>query len=302
MQIRAKRTLRRVVSLALIPSMTGCTAALWTPACQTQAVHPQIAGIVRNYPARGDEALVVTYHAAGDGTDVNLVVPLDADRSPRFPFAPTGRPHAVRLSGSREDVELAGFVDQKQLAALLAKGSSIPGDREELKKHFNGADWSPAAGQISWPYSGVDRQGTACVLAYYTDTTGQIAPTPLDSSKQPDDKIILEPYVHLVLVPASVDRPPGDQTRDKVVAVALTPLSVAGDAAGVGIGIGVAGAAVAVAVPVVVVIAIVNPAALKSTQPAATPAPPPTTTVPVYFRGDESDESTASARLGHRLR
>jgi hypothetical protein len=288
----------RAVATALIPLMTGCTAALWTPALANQAVHPHIAGLVRNYPKAGDEALVVTYGAPGDGTDVNLVVPLEEDRTPRFPFGLKGQPQSVRLSGAHDDVELAALVEPKQLAAVLASGAKIPGDRELLKKHFNAADWAPVGGkQISWPDWSANHQGTACLLAFETDAAGQVVPVAIDSAQQPDDKIVLSPNVHLLMVPVSVDRPPGDQARDQVAAVALTPAAVAGDAAGAGAAVGAVGALVVVAVPVVVVVAIVDPDALKSppsSQPESQPVtPPPTATVPIYFHDVKSEPNIA---------
>jgi hypothetical protein len=99
------------------------------------------------------------------------------------------------------------------------------------------------------------------------------------------------------MVPVSVDRPPGDQARDQVAAVALTPAAVAGDAAGAGAAVGAVGALVVVAVPVVVVVAIVDPDALKSppsSQPESQPVtPPPTATVPIYFHDVKSEPNIA---------
>jgi hypothetical protein len=301
-----KRWFRSLLCLSLMPSMTGCTVALWTPACATQAMHPQIAGLVRNYPGQGGEALVVVYRAPGDGTDVDLVVPLDANRLPRFPFGIVRQGYAVRILGSKDAVELAGSVDQKQMSAILASSRTIPADREKLKSHFNAVDWSPAGGtQPAWPGDKLDRQGTAVAIAYRVDATGQIMPVPLDTSNQPDDKIILDDDVHVLLVPALVDRPPGDQTRNKVVAVALTPLAVAGDAAGTGIVIGVLGVAIGIAIPVAVVVGIdyaLHPPAPGCNRGGnagnnnAPQEPPATLQVPIYHAG-ERQEQTASVRL-----
>lgn len=88
-----------------------------------------------------------------------------------------------------------------------------------------------------------------------------------------------------MLVPGSVERPPGDQARNQAVAVVLTPVSVACDAAGTGVVLGI----VAVVLPIAIPIALIQEGSNKSStaaqqkqpaqsQPAAIPVCPPNDT------------------------
>ncbi len=253
--ISARRWFHRAVSLALIPMMTGCTAVLWAPALQTTASEPEVAGIVRNYPAKGDRALVVLYRAHGDGTDVNLVVPLSADDSPVAPFAPAGTAYIVKYPDSPVAHPTAGKVSDDQIAAILSREKLIRDERAGLAAHFNSADWTPVAGpRLQRMIYGPDQTGTLCLLAFRTNDAGQIeavAPDQIGNGKP--SAIVLPAGVHLVLVPKDVDRPPGDRARDVVVATAVTPLSVAADAAGAGIVTGLVIGAIGIAIPVAIV-------------------------------------------------
>ena len=280
---------RLLAAAALVPTATGCTYALWTPATQTRAVGPEIAGVVRNYPDRGQRSLVVTYRARGDGTDVDLVVPLDADGRPVPPFAPAADSdglavvgHVVWFPDPTADGPVAGRVPAGQLAGLLGRGGDPKVDRDALARHRTATDFSAAVGpMVNRPLyaGGTERPGTATLLGYRFDAAGQLVRVPVNPPSDPTGDPPGTAAVHvpagtrLVLVPVDVDRPPGDQGRDQVVAVALTPLAVAGDAAGAGaiVGLGAAAlgvtlAAVVVVLPVAAVVALVSHPAEKDAK------------------------------------
>jgi hypothetical protein len=295
------RPLKSVVVAALIAAMPGCTAAVWRPACEDRAVQPQLAGIVRNYPRPGDRAVVVRYKAIGDGTDVDLVVPLSADLRPTGPFAPPGDLSVVRFGDDHNSVEtIAGGVSLEQIADVQAQFTRIQRDRRELGRHLNAKDYSPVASELP-KRTGTDpvHPDTVSLIAFEFNAAGEVVPLVIDRDKSSDRPIHLAATDRLMLVPTTVPRPPGDQGRDEAVAVALTPVTVPADIAGAGVAVGCAGAILGVAAAFVIVVSplliynALNPSGendndeTKTTSPPAKEPPqgPATVQIPIIIDG-----------------
>lgn len=267
---------KAICSTMVLP-MTGCTYALWAPAFETHAVQPEIAGLMRNYPKPGDQGLVVTYRAQGDGTDVNLFVPVDQDYYPVSPFRPIGAAYLIKCSNDGPNESVAGRLSSDQMTAILSHAARPAAQRDSLQNHFTATDWSPAVGTGADRPTGIEEHpGTVWMLAYKMNSSGQLVPLSIKAGTN-SDPITLPDGARLVLVPGMVDRPPGDQTRDQIVAVALTPVSVACDAAGTGLAIGFVGAVIGT-MPVWMPIAIV---AAASTSGNSQSAPAKQETAPV---------------------
>jgi hypothetical protein len=267
--------IRRVACLALLPTMTGClTSELWTPVFHERANHPAIAGVVRNYPSHGDQAIIVTYRAQGDWNDVNLVVPLDAALNAVSPFAPVGHAYAVIYPESYDPEPVAGRLTTAHLTAIFQTGATIGPDRSELGKHLNAVDFYPVASyNASRPNSEPAHPGTACVLAFKTNDAGEIVPVSIDWQHVKKGRIELPPGTRLLMVPASVDRPKGDRAMNVVDAVLLTPVTVVTDA----VIIGAAAAITLVVIPIAIPIYVIEEQSHPATQPFPTTVP---TTLP----------------------
>jgi len=272
--------LRRAACLALLPAMTGClTTGIWTPVFHDRANHPAIAGVVRNYPSRGDQAIVVTYRATGDWNDVNLVVPLDASLNPVSPFAPVGQAYVVVYPDSDDPEPVAGRLTSNHLTALFHTSSNIGSDRPGLARHWNAVDFYPVGSyNPSRPNSDPAHPGTACMLAFKTNDAGEIVPVPINWHQIKNGAIHLPTGTHLLMVPASVDRPQGDRAMNTVDAVLLTPVTVGADIAIIGAGTVV----VLVAIPIAVPFVIIEEAKRPTTQASPTTTP---TTLPAVPTG-----------------
>jgi hypothetical protein len=226
----AKRFLRGALCLSSLPAMTGCfTYGIWHPACQSRAVHPEIAGLVRNYPVMGNQSIVVTYRALGDWHDVNLLVPLDEGGNPTHPFAAQGTACVVNYLGAYDFEPVAGRLTADQMTEIFARVKTIGSDRELLAKHFNAVEWFPVAGQNSRADVAPEHPGSVCILAFKVDDARQIVPVPIEYQEGKPGPIHLPAGTHLLLVPTSVDRPNGDQAKNESLAVILTPFTVAAD-------------------------------------------------------------------------
>ncbi len=300
---RWKAWVRRAVCLGLVPPMSGCTYALWVPATQRTAVRPAIAGLVRNYPGPGDRAVVVTYRARGDGTDVNLVVPLDRTGHPAGPFAVAGRGFLVRYPDGADFVPVAGGLPGPQVAAVLSRGATVTRDRKPLSAHFTAADFTAVSADA--PDRGVyttdARPGTARLLAFRFDDAGRVVPVPVEASDKNPDHVTLPAGTRLLLVPDAVDRPAGDQGRDQAAAVVLTPVAVGADTAGTGLAIGAAGVVLGVVIVILPFVLVYDLGRSSVPTPPAPPEPPapakPTVpvTVPVDVEGDATITAAADA-------
>jgi hypothetical protein len=262
--------IRRAACLALLPTTTGClTTELWTPVFHERANHPAIAGVVRNYPSRGDQAIIVTYRAQGDWNDVNLVVPLDPSLNAVSPFAPIGQAFVVIYPQSYDPEPVAGRLTTAQLTAVFQTGATIGPDRHELGKHLNAVDYYPVGSySASRPHTEPAHPGTACMLAFRTNDAGEIVPVSIDWQHVEKGRIKLPAGTHLLMVPASVDRPRGDRAMNVVDAVLLTPVTVVTD----GLIIVTAAAVTLPFVPFAIVYEIFGQDR-ATTQPSATTAP-----------------------------
>jgi hypothetical protein len=274
--------LRRAACLALLPTMTGClTTGIWTPVFHDRANHPAIAGVVRNYPARGDQAIIVTYRATGDWNDVNLVVPLDASLNAVSPFAPIGQPYVVVYPDASDPEPVAGRLTTNHLTAIFQTGASIGPDRPGLARHLNAVDYYPVASyDASRPNSDPAHPGTACMLAFKINDAGEIVPVSINWHQIKDGAIHLPTGTHLLMVPASVDRPHGDRAMNTVDAVLLTPVTVGADLAIIGAGT----VMVLVAVPIALPFVLIEEAKQPKAQPYPTTIPttlPAVPTLPV---------------------
>jgi hypothetical protein len=295
-----KRIFKKAVAIALMCSSPGCiTQALWKPAGEDLAVGPQIAGVVANYPWPGARSLIVRYRAAGDGTDVDLVVPVKADGRAVEPFAvtyvrldaaastgpvdPSG-PHGphlrVRSGDSNLQLDLAKAIGltPERVAGILATQSTIPADRQRLGPYLSSSNFTPVAGgQFSERKDGAaDSADSVHLLSYRFDSPGRLFVGPADAL--PDQWGDVGAQDMLIAVPTAVRRPPGDRGRNQLVAGVLTPVTVAGDVGGtallVGAGAAVLGGALVVAVvvlPVAGVVALIS-AVEKPNQPTSVPA------------------------------
>ncbi len=268
---RAGRGARVALCLAALPPLPGCfTYQAWQGASQTSAVGPRLAGLVRDDPAAGDRALVVTYRAAGSDVDVDLVVPLDPAGNPVEPFVPRGTVIVVDHPLYGFDYAAAGHVSAAQAAALSAAAANPRPRRDRLAR----ADESPVVGSADFRPLESDGRSVAVLLGYRLDAAGRVAAVPIDPTSPTATDFRLPAGTRLALVPAAVDRPPGDQDRDRIVAVAVTPLAVVADAALVGFwgGVGIAGAAVLAPVLLPIELLTPHPPATAATRPAE-PAP-----------------------------
>lgn len=288
----AKHWIRFAMCAAILPTLTGCfTYGLWTPACQSRAAHPAIAGLVRNYPAKGDQAIIVTYRALGDWHDVNLVVPIDRAGHSLQPFAPVGKTYVVEYPNSENYEPVAGRLTLDQSTEILAQTRRIAADREALPIHFNAVDWHPVAKRNdAFNTFAPAHPGSICILAFKMDDAGQIVPISFDYF---DGKPIHVPIgTHLLLVPTSVDRPSGDRLKNQVIAVALTPLSVAADSFVVVECVVIMAVVIPIAVPVFVIGEGIHPTNQPpaATMPATQPSLP--VTVPVEIEPMQSTQPT----------
>jgi hypothetical protein len=284
------RPLKSVVVAALVAATPGCiTQALWKPAGESWAVGPQIAGVVSNYPWPGARSLIVRYRAAGDGTDVDLVVPIKADGRAVEPFAvtfvpvgggsapKTAEPGNLEISGegprqsSPDDMQFhvsrAIGLTPERIAAITSTESTIPADRQRLALRLSSPNFTRIrTTQLDQIRDGAPDAGdTVHILVYRLDQSGELLATPVDNL--PDHWNQLKPEDLLIAVPTAVPRPPGDQGRNQLVAGALTPVTVAGDIGAtallIGGGAAILGGALVVAVvvlPVAGVAAIVSAA------------------------------------------
>ena len=110
------------------------------------------------------------------------------------------------------------------MTAIFAQGQTIAANRDVLRKHFNAVDWFPVAKPSACAYTDAPAHpGSVCVLAFKTDDAGQIVPVPVEYQEKQSGPIRLPAGTHLLLVPTSVDRPPGDRAGNQIVAVVLTP-------------------------------------------------------------------------------
>lgn len=140
----ATRFISGATCLALLPVMTGCfTYGIWQPACQSGAVHPEIAGLVRNYPVPGSQSIIVTYRALGDWHDVNIAVPLDASGNPIPPFAVEGTAYVVNYPDAYDFEPVAGRLSADQMNQIFDQGKTIGCSRDALAKHLNAVEWFP---------------------------------------------------------------------------------------------------------------------------------------------------------------
>jgi hypothetical protein len=270
--VRPRPILRLLASVLIAGNSTGClTMAVWAPACRDRAIDPQIVGIVRNYPSPGSRALVVRYRAIGDGTDVDLVVPLTRDLRPLKPFA---APPQLQIARPRSSDQAAVNLTTGQTADIVSRGSAIRRDREPLARHMNDADFTPvtAASLHARPERQPGDPDAICALAYGADDNGRFAMLSLDGHLDILGRPRLPAQDSIVLVPMTVQRPPGDQRRNQIVAIALTPVTATADGAMIGAGVGVVAGLLVVASPFVVVALIVqgvaNHAAVQPTTKA----------------------------------
>lgn len=207
------------------------TVRAWLPAGEARAVHPEIAGLVRNCPGPGDRAVVVRYRAIGDGRPVDLLVPLDPAGNPTGAFAfPGGTVRRIGPDTAGDYEPVVGGLDAARLAAVVGRRGAAAADRRALRAHLDTADWHPVTPARPRSYDGWETPAhpdAACVLAFRTDGDSYVVAVSMPDRSGP---VRVEPGTHVMVLPVSVDRPPGDRATSAAVAVAVTPVTVAADA------------------------------------------------------------------------
>ena len=220
---------------AVVPMAGGCeivrseslTAKAWLPAGQARAVEPYVGGVLLG-PRPGDRALVVIYHALGNPRDVAVRIPLDPAGRPAGPFAVVG---PVRIDRDPSGIQTAVVpsLTAAERAVLFARADATAVDLDAFIKRENAGDWHPVRtwrqSTLEW-FQAPDHPDRARVLAFRIgpgDAVSEDVVRPGTGDPAPDGPT-------LVLVPESVARPSGDQSRDTAAAVALTPVTVGVDA------------------------------------------------------------------------